>query len=227
MLGPHIAVLKTHIDIISDLTPLTLSSLTALSLKHDFLLFEDRKFIDIGSTVQKQYRSGALQIYNWAHIVNAAVLAGPGIIEALARVIEEGEHSEQERGVLVLAEMTSAGSLAVGEYTRLSVEVARRWRVCVLGFVATRELGSVSPLVQGEGLEEEEEDFVVFTTGISLGSKGDALGQQYQSPASAVERGADFLIVGRGIYAAEDPREAAEGYRKAGWEAYLKKLGRT
>jgi hypothetical protein len=34
-----------------------------------------------------------------------------------------------------------------------------------------------------------------------LSSKGDKLGQQYQTPQSAVGRGADFIISGRGIYA--------------------------
>jgi len=70
----------------------------------------------------------------------------------------------------------------------------------------------------------DEEDFVVFTTGVNLASKGDKLGQQYQTPESAIGRGADFIIAGRGIYAAPDPVEAAKQYQKAGWEAYTARV---
>lgn len=71
----------------------------------------------------------------------------------------------------------------------------------------------------------EDEDFVIFTTGVNRSSKGDKLGQQYQTPTSAIERGADFIIAGRGIYAAEDPVESVKLYQTEGWEAYLKRVG--
>ena len=217
-MGPYIAVFKTHIDIISDFGFHTTQRLQALAEKHNFLIFEDRKFVDIGNTVQKQYRGGALRIYDWAHIVNASVLAGEGIIDALVQTIEKGD--VPERGILILAEMTSKGSLAVGEYTQASVEIGQKHKDHVLGFVATRQLSSFAITCAAA----PEEDFVIFTTGISIASKGDALGQQYQSPDSAIEGGADFLIVGRGIYSGPDPVASAKAYREAGWAAYLSRL---
>ncbi|PGH23663.1 orotidine 5'-phosphate decarboxylase [Polytolypa hystricis UAMH7299] len=223
-LGPYIVVLKTHIDILPDFSSDTISQLTTLSRKHNFLIFEDRKFIDIGSTVQKQYHGGTLRISEWAHIVNCSVLAGPGIVDALSQTVEKDDfpYNRAERGLLILAEMTSKGSLATGEYTKASVEIARRHPGFVLGFVSTRALGKVT--TTGESVGAEDEDFVVFTTGVNLSSKGDALGQQYQTPESAIGRGADFIIAGRGIYAAEDPVEAAKSYQEAGWKAYLARV---
>lgn len=215
-LGPYIAVLKTHIDILSDFNQDTIDGLVALSEKHDFLLFEDRKFIDIGNTVQKQYKGGVLKIHSWAHIVNASILAGEGIIQALDQTIREA--GVQDRAILILAEMTSKGSLAVGEYTRASVEIARKYPNTVLGFVSTRELSSHSPNATSM------EDFVVFTTGVNLSSKGDALGQQYQTPITAMQGGSDFLIAGRGIYAAADPVASVKEYRAAGWTAYKQRI---
>jgi orotidine-5'-phosphate decarboxylase len=149
------------------------------SEKHDFQIFEDRKFIDIGNTVKMQY-SGALKIVDWAHIVNASVLAGEGTVAGL----------KEARGLLILAEMSSKGSLATGSYTSQSVEIAQDHSDFVMGFVAGGTLEN----------PRAEVDFVVFTPGINRATQGDGLGQQYQSPDSAIGRGSDKIIVGSGIY---------------------------
>lgn len=222
-LGPHIAVIKTHIDILSDFSDKTISGLKTLAAKHNFLIFEDRKFIDIGNTVQKQYHQGTLRISEWAHIINCSILPGEGIVDALSQTASAADFPYgPERGLLILAEMTSKGSLATGEYTKASVDHARKYKGFVLGFVSTRSLGEVATEAS---TQSDEEDFVVFTTGVNLASKGDKLGQQYQTPESAVGRGADFIIAGRGIYAAPDPVDAVQQYQKAGWEAYLARTG--
>jgi orotidine-5'-phosphate decarboxylase len=209
-------VLKTHINIVSDFGAETTAGLTRLAKKHNFLIFEDCKFTDIGYIVQKQYRGGAFQLHQWAHIVNATVLPGPGIIQGLDETIRDGGISE--RGILILAEMTSEGSLATTQYTQASVEIARKYPQSVMGFVSTKELSSYAP----SGATDE--DFVVFTTGVNIASKGDVLGQQYRTPTTAMQGGSDFLIAGRGIYTAKDPVAAVKEYRAAGWEAYERRV---
>jgi uridine monophosphate synthetase len=47
--GDSIAVLKTHADIITDFGESTIRGITEISLRKRFLVFEDRKFGDIGS----------------------------------------------------------------------------------------------------------------------------------------------------------------------------------
>ena len=112
--------------------------------------------------------------------------------------------------------MTSKGSLATGDYTKSSVESAERHKDFVIGFVATQALTSLAE-------HSDADDFVVFTTGVHRASKGDKLGQQYQTPKSAVQKGADFIIAGRGIYATEDPVKTAKLYQEEGWNAYLER----
>ena len=47
--GDHICVLKTHADIIDDFGERTIKGLKEISRRKRFLIFEDRKFGDIGS----------------------------------------------------------------------------------------------------------------------------------------------------------------------------------
>ena len=81
--GDYICVLKTHADIVDDFGERTIKGLRDISRRKKFLLFEDRKFGDIGSTVQAQYTRGPCSIASWAHIVNAHIFPGPAIIPAL------------------------------------------------------------------------------------------------------------------------------------------------
>lgn len=57
--------------------------------------------------------------------------------------------------------------------------------------------------------------------GVKNTDKGDNLGQQYVNAADAVTlRGADIIIVGRGITQAADPVAAANEYKNLGYESY-------
>ncbi|KAK7995675.1 orotidine 5'-phosphate decarboxylase PyrG [Apiospora arundinis] len=214
-LGPYIAVFKTHIDIVSDFSDETVIGLKQLAKKYNFLIFEDRKLVDIGNTVQKQYHGGALRLSEWADIVNLSILGGDGIVEALDQTVTAADFPYKgERAFLLLAEMTAKGSRAVGPYTEQCVGLAPAYPNSVIGFVSTRALTAPAT---GAG------DFVVFSTGINMSAQGDGLGQQYQTPQSAIERGSDFVIAGRGIYASADPVATAIAYRNAGWDAYMRR----
>lgn len=221
--GPKICVVKTHIDIMTfpgTLSPSATDSITtftttlqALSKKHNFLIFEDRKFADIGNTVKHQYSGGVYRIASWAHITNAHSVPGPSIIAGLKEV---ASGISEERGLLLLAEMSSSENLAGGEYGEKTLAMARANKDFVMGFIA---MGAV----EGEG-----EDWLVMTPGVHLARGGDGLGQQYKTPDLVVGgKRSDVFIVGRGIISNPDPLAEAERYRKAGWEAYEKRVNKA
>ena len=202
-IGPEICLLKTHIDMIKDFDQDLIHQLTQLAHQHQFLIFEDRKFADIGNTVKHQYEKGIYHIADWADIINAHTVPGPGIIEGLKTVgLPKG------RGLLLLAEMSSKDNLAKGEYTKATLYMAEQHRDFVIGFITQHQLLN-------------DPTWINMTPGIKLETGIDKLGQQYITPEKAIiENGTDVIIVGRGIIEAKSPIAEAKKYRQAGWKAY-------
>ncbi|GMG38897.1 unnamed protein product [Ambrosiozyma monospora] len=213
-LGPYICLVKTHIDIIEDFSyEGTILPILALAKKHNFMIFEDRKFADIGNTVKLQYKSGVYKIAQWADITNAHGVTGSGIVSGLKQAAEET--TSEPRGLLMLAELSSKGSLAYGEYTKQTVEIAKSDKDFVIGFIAQHDMGG----------HDEGFDWLIMTPGVGLDDKGDALGQQYRTVDDVFKTGTDIIIVGRGLFGkGRDPVVEGERYRKAGWDAYLKRV---
>jgi uridine monophosphate synthetase len=310
-LGPSIVVLKTHYDMVSgwDFHPQTGTGakLASLARRHGFLIFEDRKFGDIGNTVEMQYVGGSARIIEWAHIVNVNMVPGKASVTSLAnaatrwferypyevrtsvsvgtptaedfedndtgssgredtngkasRRTDDGrkgsivsvttftqqyepvnsprltksmgsgdevvfagiEEAPMTRGLLILAQMSSAGNFMNKEYTQACVEAAREHKDFVMGFISQEALNT-----------QADDQFIHMTPGCQLppededqnGSvQGDGKGQQYNTPQKIIGiAGADIVIVGRGILKAGDPEDEAERYRSAAWKAYTERV---
>lgn len=207
--GPHICLLKTHIDILEDFHPNFIKHLKSIAEKYNFILFEDRKFADIGKTVQLQYSKGTYKISSWASLVTAHSLMGNGILDAIT------ESEGIERGIFLLAEASAAGSLITESYAKATLDLAGKYENLIAGIVCQNPL-----FVDKPGL-------IQLTPGVQLDVTKDNLGQQYNSPESVVlDRGADVAVVGRGITQSPEPGVAAEKYKNVLWNAYLKRVRR-
>ena len=197
--GPHIVALKTHIDIISDFdSDKTILPLKDLATKHNFLLMEDRKFGDIGNTQELQYRGGMYKISHWADLVTSHVIAGYQSLDCF-----------MNSGVIAILSMSSKGALTDNNYRTEALKIVET-HPNIVGCVAQNKVPA---------------NVLLFTPGVNLADKGDAKGQQYNTPEHVFKNlHTDFVIVGRGIYKAENVEKSAKLYKLESWNAYLKSL---
>ncbi len=207
LVGPEISVLKVHCDAIDDYDKDFPAQLCALAKKHNFLIWEDRKFADIGTIALKQYTGGIFRIADWADMVTVHSIAGDGTLQAL-----KSTEKTKDAAFLLLAQMSSANTLAQGDYTTHTVKLALQHSNNVIGVICREKLSDNPGLLH-------------FTPGVQMAEGGDAFGQQYLTPDKVInELGSDIIIVGRGILQAKDPLVEAQRYKKAGWDAYLKRV---
>jgi uridine monophosphate synthetase len=312
-IGPSIVILKTHYDLVNNWdynsTTGTGAKLARIARRHGFLIFEDRKFGDIGNTVQLQYTEGTAKIIEWSHLTNVNMIPGKAVIDTMAEAavrwrerkryevktdisvgtpraesVDSDDDEDEtvtpmpedmrleaykatsagrkasivsittisqnyepansprawegfdedvfpgieepplERGLLILAQMSSKGNFMTREYTTACVESAREHRDYVMGFISQETLNSAA-----------EDQFLSMTPGCQLPPEeddedadiaGDGKGQQYNTPKKIVGlMGNDIIIVGRGIIKAANPIAEAERYRRSAWEAYEERIG--
>lgn len=209
VVGREICMLKIHADIIEDWSDDLARKLVAAAREHKFLIFEDRKFSDVGHIVRRQYEKGCAE---WADIVTCHIacgvngLVGGEVPGALAALQDVG--AGRGLGVLLVVQMSDAAkreSMTVWQKKHIA-EIAEKCSV-VVGFITQEYLGC-GPWIQ-------------CAPGVRLQGEHGQYGQEYQDVESVIARGIDVIIVGSGItVAALDAMagKAAE-YRKRGWAA--------
>jgi len=215
-IGDKIVVLKTHVDILKDFSGAFIIKLKQVAETYGFMIFEDRKFADIGNTVKMQYQGGMYHIADWAEFVTVHLIAGESILNGLFDGLEK-------RSSFLLAKMSSKDNLISENYTRKVIEIGARNKHVVSGFI-------------GHGKNEEDiaklrrkipAGFLLLMPGVQLEHKSDTLGQTYITPDSAIRGGADAIIVGRGITNSDDPSAAADRYREIAWNTFEKRNENT
>ena len=173
-------------------------------------VFLDLKFHDIPNTVAGAV-SAATALGVW--MVNVHASGGPAMLQAARRAADEG--ADRRGGpaplviaVTVLTSLDAAALAATGVTDDPITQVTRLARMTqdagLDGVVASpREVAAIR---QACGPE-----FVIVTPGIRGGSatSGPDDQQRTATPTGAIEAGSSYLVIGRPITAAPDPRAAA------------------
>ena len=214
--GPHVAALKTHVDLVDDWSPEAWGAFCKAANEADLLIFEDRRFADIGK-ISRSQMAGIYDIRSWSDLVTAHLISGPDIVDGLQAGWNDVGRTG---GVLLLAQMSSRGNLLRPDYTREVVEKGTA-HDGVFGFIGNgsrpAELATLRSAV-GEGK-------MIWTPGVNLAVGDGEMGQRYGDPTEAVLAGSDCIIVGSGIHKADDPAAAAAAYAEASWKGLLQRNG--
>ena len=166
-----------------------------------FEIFLDLKFHDIPSTVEKSCRAAA-QHGLWMLTVHAS---GPeGMLEAAVVGAREGARTRGLARPLVVG-VTVLTSVGDGKaVSTRALSLAQQAKRAGLDGVVTS--AHEAPLIR----RRAGRSFVLVCPGIRPAGVERADQRRVVTPREAIARGADFLVVGRPITGADDPRGATQ-----------------
>ncbi|TCN83337.1 orotidine-5'-phosphate decarboxylase [Shewanella fodinae] len=170
-----------------------------------FDVFLDLKFHDIPNTVAKAVTAAA-ELGVW--MVNVHASGGLAMMEAARKaLLPYGENAPLLIAVTVLTSMSSEELQLVGVHASAAEQVTR---LAQLSFDAGLN-GVVCSAQEAHTLKHRfGEDFKLVTPGIR--PQGSDVGDQKRimTPKSALDAGADYLVIGRPITQAAEPLAALE-----------------
>ena len=174
-------------------------------------VFLDLKWHDIPNTVAQAVEAGTA---TGAWMMNVHASGGVPMMQAAARSAAEtaarlGRPRPLVIGVTVLTSMDGATLQQVGVNRPLMDQVVT---LAEMAQAAGLDGVVASPLETAAIRSRCGSDFLVVTPGIRGASAGAEKNDQNRTmgPAEAVAAGASYIVVGRPIIAAADPRQAAE-----------------
>lgn len=171
-------------------------------------VFLDLKFHDIPNTViqaSRQAVSQGVAIFNY-HAAGGWEMMHQGAVAAREYAALNGLNEPLIIAVTVLTSMNQDDLKGIGVHDEISTVVTRLAKLAqdagLDGVVASpREIKLIR--------ETCGADFKIICPGVRPAWSGAADQKRYLTPQEAIELGADFLVIGRPITRAEDPREAA------------------
>jgi len=199
LVAPHVGGFKIGLGLLHGPGPATIAALAELGKP----VFADAKLHDIPT----QVGAAATRLGRWgARWVTAHVSGGGAMLRAAVEGLSAGSDSTAGLlGVTVLTSLDPAALSAVGIPTSPGKLVSRMARVATRagceGLVCSpQELGVVA---------EVAPDLTTVIPGIRPEGAGDDDQSRVATPAEAIGRGADWLVIGRPITRADDPAAAA------------------
>lgn len=162
-------------------------------------VFLDLKLHDIGNTVAEGVKSvsrlGAafLTVHSYPQTMRAAVQAREGSLQILAVTVLT---SYDDRDLMAAGYGAGVRATAI-QRAKHALEIGVDGLIC-----SAREVADLRAIVGA--------DMLLVTPGIRPADAEIGDQKRASTPAAAIAAGADYLVVGRPIIAADDPRAAAE-----------------
>jgi orotidine-5'-phosphate decarboxylase len=176
-------------------------------------IFLDLKFHDIPNTVAGAVLSAAAM--TGVQLVNVHALGGKAMLEAAVQAVSAGVPMGADRtrllAVTILTSMDQKTMKEVGIGGALKVRVVKLAQLAKKAGVD----GVVASVQEAKAIRKAcGRDFLIVTPGVrpkdsKVESKSEDQARK-ATPTQAIRAGADFLVVGRPILAAPDPRAAAQ-----------------
>ena len=204
LLKEHVGLFKVGLELFVSVGP---KILDAIREKSEAGIFLDLKFHDIPATVKGAFLAAS------AHGVTFTTVhcdEGEGLLRSVV------ENNPSRTKILAVTVLTSLESKNLKELGYLDRYVSDITELVMLKARMAKEAGCSGVVCSGLEVEKVKanlgKDFIVVTPGIrpawSLGVKDDQ--KRIITPYQALKNGADYIVVGRPIRAAEKPIEAAK-----------------
>jgi len=174
-------------------------------------VFLDLKFHDIPNTVAGAVLAAAAM--PGLQLVNVHALGGSAMMRAAAQAVSAGVPMGADRArLLAVTILTSMDQKAIRE---VGIGGPPKTRVVKLAKLAQKAGvdGVVASVQEAKSIRKTcGQDFLIVTPGVRPKSTGGKKDDQARTatPREAIKAGADFIVVGRPIIAAPDPRAAAQ-----------------
>jgi orotidine-5'-phosphate decarboxylase len=193
-LAPHVGLLKVGLELAWASGPAAVERIAARGP-----VFVDAKLHDIPTTVERAAENIAAL---GPAMFTVHALGGEAMISAAARGAERGARATSDGAPMLIA-VTVLSSLS-GESLASPASLAYEARAAgAAGAVVSGDDVSVVREVMGE-------DFCLIVPGIRPAGSNGHDQVRVLTPIEAIEAGADYIVVGRPITRASDPKSAAE-----------------
>jgi orotidine-5'-phosphate decarboxylase len=203
LLKDSVGLFKVGLELFASQGPAVLIGIREIT---DAKVFLDLKLHDIPETMRRAFLAAAQY---GPEFISVHCDQGDGFLK------EVGENNPGRTRILAITLLTSLNSTDLARLGFVDAYVNDLSRLVLLRAQIAKEAGCHGVVCSGHEvalLKRELPDMIALTPGIrpkwSVVNRDDQ--QRIVTPASAVKVGADYIVVGRPIRDAADPREAAK-----------------
>ncbi len=197
---PSMCRLKVGKELFTSAGPRLIETL----IQRGFDIFLDLKFHDIPNTVAGACKAAA-QLGVW--MLNVHALGGRGMLEAARAAVAASANPPTLIAVTVLTSLTERDMREIG--------IAGDPQAAALRLAKLAQASGLDGVVcsaQEAALIRREcgVNFCLVTPGVRPAQSGEDDQRRVMTPAAAIAAGADYLVIGRPVTQASDPRAALE-----------------